>query len=97
MELFGLPIEDLLPALMFLALGFMLFTGYPVAMLVAGVGLYFGLIGWAMGVFPPARFEAIANRIWGGVAESPVLVARTMGRRVSIARQSTIMRCRCGP
>jgi len=76
--MFGLPIEDLLPAFMFLALGLMLFTGYPVAMLVAGVGLYFGIIGWAMGVFPPGRFEALANRVWGGVAESPVLVAIPM-------------------
>ena len=78
MELFGLPIEDLLPALMFLALGLLLFTGYPVAMMVAGVGLYFGMIGWAFGVFRPAHFEALANRIWGSIAENQVLVAIPM-------------------
>jgi tripartite ATP-independent transporter DctM subunit len=78
MEVFGIYIEDYLPAIMFLALGLLLFTGYPVAMMVAGVGLYFGLIGWGFDVFKPAAFEALANRIWGGVAESPVLVAIPM-------------------
>ncbi|MEZ5670175.1 MAG: TRAP transporter large permease subunit [Alphaproteobacteria bacterium] len=78
MDLLGVPIDELLPALMFLALGFLLFTGYPVAMMVAGVGVYFGLIGWAFGVFRPAHYEALANRIWGGIAENPVLVAIPM-------------------
>ncbi|MGF1625949.1 MAG: TRAP transporter large permease subunit [Alphaproteobacteria bacterium] len=78
MEIFGIYIEDYLPAFMFLALGLLLFTGYPVAMIVAGVGVYFGIIGWAFDVFRPAAFEAVANRIWGGVAESQVLVAIPM-------------------
>lgn len=78
MQIYGIYIEDYLPAFMFLALGLLLFTGYPVAMMVAGVGVYFGLIGWGFDVFRPAAFEAIANRVWGGVAESPVLVAIPM-------------------
>lgn len=78
MQIYGVYIEDFLPAFMFLALGLLLFTGYPVAMMVAGVGIYFGIIGWAFDVFKPAAFEALANRISGGVAESPVLVAIPM-------------------
>ena len=40
-------IIELLPLLMFLALAFLLFSGFPVAWVLGGVGLAFGLIGIA--------------------------------------------------
>ena len=38
-------IIELLPLLMFVALAFLLFSGFPVAWVLGGVGLGFGLIG----------------------------------------------------
>ena len=38
-------IVTLLPVLMFLALALLLFSGYPVAFILGGVGLMFGFIG----------------------------------------------------
>ena len=38
-------IVTLLPVLMFLALAILLFSGFPVAFILGGVGLIFGYIG----------------------------------------------------
>ena len=39
------PLELLLPAVMFVTMAIMLFSGYPVAFVLGGVGLAFGLVG----------------------------------------------------
>lgn len=69
---------DLLPLFMFVARGFLLFTGFPVAFILGGVGLGFGLIGSAMGVFAPMEFFNLVARIYGGVAENLILSAIPM-------------------
>jgi tripartite ATP-independent transporter DctM subunit len=69
---------EALPLLMFAALALFIFTGYPVAFVLAGVGLLFGFIGWTLDVFTFARFTLIPLRIYGGTMENLVLVAIPM-------------------
>ncbi|MCW2308121.1 TRAP transporter large permease [Rhodobium gokarnense] len=69
---------ELLPVLMFVALGLLLFTGYPVALILGGVGLGFAFIAELMGGFNVARLVIVPNRIFGGSMENPVLVAIPM-------------------
>jgi len=71
-------VEDFLPLFMFLALGIFLFSGYPVAFVLGGIGLSFGLIAMAFDVFDFIQFFNIAPRIWGGIAENLVLTAIPM-------------------
>ncbi|MCG8691791.1 MAG: TRAP transporter large permease subunit, partial [Minwuiales bacterium] len=66
---------DFLPLSMFLVLGAVLFTGYPVIFVLGGLSLAFGLLGYALGLFQPVEFYNIVPRIWGGVAENLVLTA----------------------
>ncbi len=70
--------EDLLPLLMFATLAVLLFSGFPVAFVLGGVGLGFGLIGWYFDLFNLIEFFNLAPRIWGGTAENLVLVAIPM-------------------
>lgn len=71
-------IEDYLPLLMFAALGVLLFSGFPVAFVLGGVGLGFGLIGNYFGIFSLIEFFNILPRIWGGIAENLILTAVPM-------------------
>ena len=64
-----------LPMLMFLTLGVLLFSGYPVAFILGGLALVFGLLGYLLGSFKMAQFFAFVPRIWGQAAENLVLVA----------------------
>jgi tripartite ATP-independent transporter DctM subunit len=63
---------------LFLTLTVLLFTGYPVAFVLGGIGIFFGVIGIAFGVFEPVQFFNLLPRIWGGVAANPILVAVPM-------------------
>ena len=58
---------ELLPVFMFLALALLLFSGYPVAFVLGGVGLFFGFIGIQLEVFSLIEFFNILSRIWGGI------------------------------
>ncbi len=69
---------ELLPLLMFPALAVCLFSGYPVAFVLGGVGLFFGLIGMGLDVFNFREFFLINSRIFGGVVENMVLIAIPM-------------------
>ena len=71
-------IEDYLPAFMFVALGLLLFSGYPVAFVLGGIGLAFGFVGMYFEVFSFIQFFNLAPRIWGGIAENLVLTAIPM-------------------
>ncbi len=66
---------DFLPVFMFATLALLLFTGYPVAFLLGGIAIAYGLIGYTMGVFSLIEFFNFLPRIWGGAAENLVLVA----------------------
>jgi len=74
----GFEFADFLPLVMFVALGTLLFCGYPVAFVLGGVGLAFGFVGMAFGSFHMIQFFNIVPRIWGGIAENLVLTAIPM-------------------
>jgi tripartite ATP-independent transporter DctM subunit len=69
---------ELLPVFMFVALGLLLFSGYPVAFILGGIGLGFAVLGDALGAMNWARMNVLPNRIFGGTMENPVLVAIPM-------------------
>jgi tripartite ATP-independent transporter DctM subunit len=67
--------RELLPILMFVTLGVLLFSGYPVAFILGGLALIFGLLGFLLGSFKIVHFFNFVPRIWGQAAENLVLVA----------------------
>ena len=69
---------ELLPIFMFLALAVLLFTGYPVAFVLGGVGLAFGFIGILTEEFLFIQFRSLPSRIFGGIMESLILTAIPM-------------------
>jgi len=69
---------DKLPMLMFLTLAILLFTGYPVAFVLGGTALGFGLFGFFLDYFSIVEFFNITARVWGSVAAKPILVAIPM-------------------
>tara|TARA_R110000787_G_scaffold16622_25_gene50857 strand:+ start:107231 stop:108685 length:1455 start_codon:yes stop_codon:yes gene_type:complete len=73
-------LETLLPLGMFAALAFFLFSGYPVAFVLGGVGLAFGFLAIALDPdwYNIAMFSAIPSRIFGGIAENLILTAIPM-------------------
>ncbi len=69
---------DALPFLMFAALMPLLFSGFPVAFVLGGVGLVFWLIAAGLGLVTPESFYLVISRIFGGVIQKPLLVAIPM-------------------
>ncbi len=69
---------ELLPIFMFAALALLLFSGFPVAWVLGGVGIGFGFIGLYFGVFSFIEFFNVVSRLWGTAAESLILVAVPM-------------------
>jgi tripartite ATP-independent transporter DctM subunit len=69
---------ELLPIVMFGALAVLLFSGFPVAWVLGGLGVTFGAIGIYFGVFSFIEYFNIVSRIWGSAAESLILVAVPM-------------------
>ena len=69
---------ELLPVFMFAALALLLFSGFPVAWVLGGVGIGFGFIGLYFGVFSFIEFFNVVSRLWGTAAESLILVAVPM-------------------
>jgi len=91
-------VAEALPVLMFAALAVLLFCGFPVAFVLGGVALAFGLIGIALDAFAFVQFHNIVARAWGGIAESLILTAvpmfilmGTMLEKSGIARD--LLRC----
>jgi tripartite ATP-independent transporter DctM subunit len=68
-------VRDYLPIVMFVTLAIMLFSGYPVAFILGGTAILFGLIGYFLGVFRLVEFFNFVPRIWGQAAENLVLVS----------------------
>ena len=68
-------VADYLALWMFITLMALLFTGLPVAYVLGGVGLIFGVIGVELEVLRWAQFLSVMPRIWGGIAADVVLVA----------------------
>jgi len=67
--------QEYLPIVMFLTLAILLFSGYPVAFILGGIALTFGLIGYFLDAFKLIEYFNFLPRIWGQAAENLVLVA----------------------
>ncbi len=63
---------------LFAALALFLFSGYPVAFVLGGIAIFFGVIGIALDVFQPVQFYNLISRIYGSVAANPIVVAVPM-------------------
>jgi tripartite ATP-independent transporter DctM subunit len=71
-------IIDHLAVIMFVALVFIMFLGYPVAFLLGAIGIGFGLLGIVFDVFSMNQFANLLPRIYGQAIQNPVLVAIPM-------------------
>ncbi len=69
---------DHLAVVMFFALIFIMFLGYPVAFLLGAIGIFFGLLGMAFDVFNLNQFANLLPRIYGQAVSNQVLVAVPM-------------------
>ncbi len=69
---------DHLSVVMFFALIFIMFIGYPVAFLLGATGVFFGLLGMATDVFNVAQFANLLPRVYGQAVQNQVLVAIPM-------------------
>ncbi len=67
--------QDYLPIFMFVTLAILLFTGFPVAFILGGLALLYGLIGYFVDMFSLIEFFNFLPRIWGQAAENLVLVS----------------------
>ncbi|NYT22126.1 TRAP transporter large permease subunit [Alcaligenaceae bacterium] len=66
---------EILSIAMFVTLMVALFSGFPVAYVIGGVGLLFGAIGWLVGYFSLIEFFNLIPRIWGQAADNLIMVA----------------------
>jgi len=69
---------DHLAVVMFFALVGIMFLGFPVAFLLGAVGIGFGFLGMATGVFNAVQFANLLPRIYGQAVQNQVLVAIPM-------------------
>jgi TRAP-type mannitol/chloroaromatic compound transport system permease large subunit len=61
--------------IIFASLVVFLLLGFPVAFALAANGIIFGLIGIELGLFNPSFFQALPERIFGGVMNNDTLLA----------------------
>lgn len=66
----SLVLHDSIPLLMLLSLAGLIFSGLPVALVLAGVGLGFGLIGHSMGLVRLSDLGFIYERVVGTLSDS---------------------------
>ncbi|MBL8670767.1 MAG: TRAP transporter large permease subunit [Alphaproteobacteria bacterium] len=71
-------VVSLLPIAMLVALVALLFSGFPVAFVLIGVGSSFAFLGIALSAFSPAQFAIFPLRIIGTVAENNIFAAVPM-------------------
>ena len=71
---------EILPLLMFAALAIFLFSGFPVAFILGGIGLTFAFIAILVDpwLFDWPQFNAIPARVYGSIAENLILTAIPM-------------------
>ncbi|MEE8370781.1 MAG: TRAP transporter large permease subunit [Sphingomonadales bacterium] len=69
---------EFLPLIMFVVLVPLLFSGYPVAFVLGGVGFLFWLLALSMGLVNDRSFFLVVSRIYGGVVSNLILVAIPM-------------------
>ncbi len=71
-------LADNLALIMFVAMFFVIFMGYPVAFIMGGMALVFALVGSFLGVFNLVGLYDVLLRMWGGVAADAVLASIPM-------------------
>ncbi len=71
-------LADNLALIMFVAMFFVIFCGYPVAFVMGGMALLFAIVGWLLGTFNLLGLYDVVLRMWGGVAADPVLASIPM-------------------
>jgi tripartite ATP-independent transporter DctM subunit len=59
--------------IMFLCLVVFLLLGYPVAFALAALGIFFGFVGFELGLLSPELFQALGERIFGIMANDTLL------------------------
>jgi tripartite ATP-independent transporter DctM subunit len=69
---------DNLALIMFIAMFFFIFLGYPVAFIMGGLALFFAVAGAYFGVFNLIGISDVVLRMWAGVAADPVLASIPM-------------------
>ena len=89
---------DLLPILMLGSLALLLFSGLPVAILLAGIGVLFSLIGVAIGEMPLAALYNLPVRMLGSVAGGLIYPAVAMLLFMGVALEKSgiagdLLRC----
>src|SRR5690606_32826297 len=62
-------------AWMFLVLAVLLFSGFPVGLVLGGVALIFGLAGIGMGLMSQVELYLFVERLWQTAASNQLLVA----------------------
>ncbi|MGH8650488.1 MAG: TRAP transporter large permease subunit, partial [Burkholderiales bacterium] len=71
-------LADNLALIMFAAMFFMIFCGYPVAFVMGGMALFFANAGALLGAFSMIGLYDVVLRMWGGVAADPILASIPM-------------------
>ena len=66
--------QEIMIILMLVSLLAVLMTGFPVAFTLAGVALFFGMLGSTLGLFDMAFIQALPNRIYG-IMTNDLLIA----------------------
>jgi TRAP-type mannitol/chloroaromatic compound transport system permease large subunit len=59
--------------LMFCTLVIFLLLGYPVAFALAALGIFFGFVGFELGLLTPQLFQALPERIFGIMSNDTLL------------------------
>ena len=67
--------QEYISMVMFVTLALLLFSGYPVAFILGGLAMLFGVLGYFLDTFSLIEFFNFIPRIWGQAAENLVLVA----------------------
>jgi len=69
---------DYFPLLMLLTLAVLLFTGFPVGGILAGVGVSFALLGLMIDEFPLASLYLVPNKVYSAIGENLIYPAVPM-------------------
>ena len=67
-----------LALIMFVTMFFVIFCGFPVAFVMGGLALVFAVFGSMLDLFPMFNISNVVLRMWGGVANDPILVSIPM-------------------
>lgn len=82
-------IIDGLPIYMLVALAGLIFTGFPVAFVLAGVGIGAAILAWALGEFPGIAFYNLPPRLYDNISNSWIYPAVAMFLFMGVALEKS--------